>query len=290
MSFHLRWLGTSCFQLVLPGDVHILLDPYMDHSPNCPLMSDQIDRCDYIFLTHGHWDHVLDVGKLAKRLRPPIFCNQETATAIADHQAVDKPLINVVTAADVIKRPGVTTEVLTRVHVNTAKEYKRQTGKELPGEEGVAGSLERLRTFMQKTSGTDQFPEAYPLWRKMYRGGEQLNFVFEGSDSQRLYVAGTYPDPSVVAAAGKVRASVTLLQCLSANKLAGVEQETADLAIASGCKTVIPQHHDPIFKGGWKTDLSTLKKILKERTDMAFLEMVPGRWYTFENGVENKKT
>ena len=233
MTFNLRWLGTSCFQLVLPGDVHILLDPHMDHSPNSPLTSDQIDRCDYMFLTHGHWDHVLDVGKLAERLRPPIFCNQETATAIVKHQRVDKTLINIVTAADIIERPAVITEVLPGVHVNAAREYKRQTGMDLPGEESFADPLERLRAIMRETNGTDQFPDAYPQWRKIYRGGEQLNFVFEGSDGQRLYVAGTYPDPSVVATAEKVRASVTLLQCLSANKLAGIEQETADLAIAS---------------------------------------------------------
>jgi hypothetical protein len=87
-----------------------------------------------------------------------------------------------------------------------------------------------------------------------------------------------------VAAAGKVRASVTLLQCLSANKMAGVEQETADLAIASGCKTVVPQHHDPLHKGGRTTDLSRLKQILSAQSSVHFQEMEPGQWYTFERG------
>lgn len=288
MSFNLRWLGTSCFQLVLSENVHILLDPHMDHSPNCPLTSDQIEHCDYMFLTHGHWDHVLDVGKLAERLRPPIFCNQETAAAIVEHQQVDKTLINVVTTTDIIERPGVITEVLPGVHVDAAREYKRQTGMDLPSEEAFADPLERLRAIMRATSGTDQFPDAYPRWREIYKGGEQLNFVFEGSDGQRLYVAGTYPDPSVVAAAEKVRASVTLLQCMSANKLAGIEQETADLAIASGCKTVVPQHHDPLHMGGLTTDLSRLRQILSAQSSIHFMEMEPGRWYSFENGVGHK--
>ena len=284
MTFKLRWLGTSCFQMVLPGDVHIMLDPHMDNSPNCPLAPDQIDRCDYMFLTHGHWDHVLDVSKLAKRLRPSIFCNQVTADAIVAHQQVNKKLIHTITTDDTVERPGVTVEVLPGVHVNAAREYKRQTGRDLPGEEAFADPTERLKAIMRETSGTDRFPAEYPVWRKIYKGGEQLNFVFEGSDGQRIYVAGSYPDPTVVAAARTVRASVTLLQCLSANKLAGIEQETADLAIASGCKTVIPQHHDPLHPGGRKTDLTRLEQVFRERSSVVFLEMKPGRWYTFEDG------
>lgn len=284
MAFKLRWLGTACFQMVLPGDIYIVLDPHMDHSPNSPIASDQIDRCDYLFLTHGHWDHVLDVGKLAKRFAPPIFCNQVTATAIVKHQQVAETLIHEITVNDVIDRPGMKVEVMEGVHVNADREFKRQTGRELPAEEDFSDPLERLRVILRELQGIDQFPEEYPIWRKIYSGGEQLNFVFEGSDGQRIYVAGSYPEPSVVAAARKVNASVTLLQCMSANKLAGIEKETADLAIASGCRTVIPQHHDPLHKGGNKTDLSRLKQILNERSDMHFLEMEPGRWYTFKNG------
>ena len=94
MTLKLKWLGTSCFQMVLPDDVHIVLDPHLDHSPTSPITSDQIDRCDYLFLTHGHWDHVLDVGKLATRFAPPIYCNQSTAAAIVEHQQVDEALIH----------------------------------------------------------------------------------------------------------------------------------------------------------------------------------------------------
>ena len=105
MSFNLRWLGTSCFQLVLPGDVHILLDPHMDHSPNSPLTSDQIDRCDYMFLTHGHWDHVLDVGKLAERLRTSGISArsaERAAIELRDHEndRVDEALADGASSSD----------------------------------------------------------------------------------------------------------------------------------------------------------------------------------------------
>ena len=290
MSVDLRWLGTACFQMVLPGGIRILLDPHMDNAFNCPVVSDDIDGCDYIFLTHGHWDHVLDAGKLAARFAPEIFCNQDSAGAIVKYQQVDPALINPLNVGDSIEQPGFTVEILPGVHSNSAKEYKRLTGKSLPGPNLFNDPVEWLRAVKRLTCGTDRFPERYPAWRSMYRGGEQLNFIFEAKDGQRIYVAGSYPDPSIIEKAKKAKASITLLQCMSANKLKGIEKQTAKIAIHSGCRTVIPQHHDPIFQGGRKTDLSELKRIFSRETDMIFLEMTPGTWYTFEDGIGLPKT
>lgn|GEM_PF-843641 len=289
MALNMKWLGTSCLQLVLPGDIHIVLDPYMDDSHNSPIDSDAVDRCDYIFLTHGHWDHVLDVGKLAGRFAPPVYCNRDTAETMVEHQKVDRASIHTISAGDTVKLPGFTVEVLPGVHTNPAKEFKRVFGKELPGPEAFSSPMERLKAIAKISRGTDQIPDQYPVWRNIYKGGEQLNFIFEGEDGQRIYIAGSYPDSKIREVAKGVRADITLLQCMSANMLKGIEEETAEVAMASGCKTVIPQHHDPILKGGRETDLSMLKKILKEASDMAFLEMAPGDWYTFKDGLEDKR-
>jgi len=106
MSLKIKWLGTACFQIILPCDIHIVLDPFMDDSVNCAITSDIIGRCDYIFLTHGHFDHVLDVGKLASRFAPPIYCNAATAETLVEHQGVDPALIHRITAGDEVDRPG----------------------------------------------------------------------------------------------------------------------------------------------------------------------------------------
>lgn len=285
MSVDVRWLGTACFQMVLPGGIHIMLDPYMDDAHNCPVASEEIEGCDYIFLTHGHWDHVLDVGKLSKKFAPAIFCNQTCASTIVKHQQVDPALIHTLTAGERIDRPGFTVDILPGVHTNAAAEYRRLTGKTLPGPDLFDNPLQRLKAIKRLTSGTDQFPEMYPTWRSMYPPGDQLNFVFECEDGQRLYVAGSYPATSVIETAKQAKATITLLQCMSADKLKGIEQKTADVAINSGCRTVVPQHHDPLFPDGRKTDLSELKRIFRRQADMIFLEMVPGAWYTFTDGI-----
>ena len=76
-----------------------------------------------------------------------------------------------------------------------------------------------------------------------------------------------------------LKADITLLQVPPANALKGLEKSTADLAIASGCRVCVPQHHDPLLKGAKKTDLSTLKTLL---SGIRFQELVPGKWYVFD--------
>jgi L-ascorbate metabolism protein UlaG (beta-lactamase superfamily) len=109
--------------------------------------------------------------------------------------------------------------------------------------------------------------------------GEQLNYVFQADQGPRIYMAGTRPDPNQIKIAGDVRADITLLQVPPANALKGLEKSTAELAIASGCRMCVPQHHDPLLRGAKKTDLSILKTLL---SGIWFHELVPGKWYIFD--------
>jgi L-ascorbate metabolism protein UlaG (beta-lactamase superfamily) len=170
MSMRMRWLGTACFEIKLPDKRTLVIDPYVDDSVSAPITSDGFEGCDFLFITHGHYDHILDAGKLSRRFAPKIFCNS--------------------TAADSL-------------------------------------------------------------------------------------MAGSYPDSAVIEAAGKVNAHITPLQVLPGKTLQGIEVETAKVALASGCRIVVPQHHDALFEGAADTDLSQLKGIF-ERNGLQFMELVPG--------------
>ena len=279
MSINMRWLGTACFEISLSNKQSIIIDPYVDDSVSAPITSDEFEGCDYIFITHGHYDHVLDAGKLANRFNPKIFCSEVTAHSLIEHQGVSPSLINRVTTGDVIKEEGLAVEVLQGVHVDFSSEYKRLTGRNLMDEGPDLKSV--IRRALIALLGTDRIPEELGGWMAQYPQGEQLNFVFALSDGMRIYMAGTYPEPSVIEEARRAKADITLLQVLPGKTLQGIEDEIAQLAIASGCQIAIPQHHDPLLPGAVETDLSTLKRIFAEKTDIAFKELVPGEWYSF---------
>lgn len=60
------YLGHSCFLLETKGKT-ILFDPFISGNPLAKdVDKDKID-CDYIFVSHGHQDHILDLVDIAKR-------------------------------------------------------------------------------------------------------------------------------------------------------------------------------------------------------------------------------
>jgi len=260
----MRWLGTACFEIGLSSGKTIVLDPYLDDAYTSPIGSDQIESCDYIFITHGHFDHVTDVGKLATRFSPKIFCSDTTAQALITHQGVEPERFQIIRVGDRIEEADLAATVVEGVHVDLTK-------LSLPSKEKP----------VVRVTKTD-FPfEKMGEWMKNYPGGEQLNFVFDPIGGKRIYVAGSFPDPKLLPVAQKVDAEITLMQLMSGNLLAGIEEQTLRMADASGCRILIPQHHDPLTPYSPPTDLSRFKQMVRDQTNMEFMELVPGEWYEF---------
>lgn len=80
----LTWHGHSCFMLDT-GDTRIMFDPWLDENPKADIGSDEVDRLDYILVSHGHSDHFTDCVKLAKKTGATVistfelvnFCQQQ---------------------------------------------------------------------------------------------------------------------------------------------------------------------------------------------------------------------
>lgn len=63
----LTWHGHSCFTLEADDGTRILFDPFLDDNPVADIRSSDIDRLDYILVSHGHFDHIADCVSVAKR-------------------------------------------------------------------------------------------------------------------------------------------------------------------------------------------------------------------------------
>ena len=71
MAVTITWTGHSTF-LVDTGEGVLLVDPFLDDCPTCPIESSDV-HCDAILITHGHFDHVADAISVAKE-RNVRFC------------------------------------------------------------------------------------------------------------------------------------------------------------------------------------------------------------------------
>lgn len=65
MPSELTWLGHGTWSIATGGR-HVLLDPFLDDNPAAPLKADSVNA-DFILVSHGHFDHVADVEKIARR-------------------------------------------------------------------------------------------------------------------------------------------------------------------------------------------------------------------------------
>ncbi len=77
-----RWLGVVSFEITV-GDVHILVDPFITDNPHTELTVGDIEKCDYILVSHGHYDHVQDIPALVKKFQPKILTGVLTAPLLA---------------------------------------------------------------------------------------------------------------------------------------------------------------------------------------------------------------
>jgi len=79
------WYGHSCWEISTPGGRTILLDPWFAN-PRSPKKQEQVERCDLLLVSHGHFDHMGtgDAVALARRLGPTWPCIHELSLYLGD--------------------------------------------------------------------------------------------------------------------------------------------------------------------------------------------------------------
>lgn len=73
------YYGHSCFSLSANGKV-LLFDPFISGNPLAKHISVSSIECDYIFISHGHEDHIADAVSIANRTRAQVVSNFEIVT------------------------------------------------------------------------------------------------------------------------------------------------------------------------------------------------------------------
>lgn len=73
----IEYLGHACFVLENSG-TKVLIDPFLTGNPLAAKTQKQVDA-DYIFVTHGHGDHLGDTYAIAKRTGATVYAVVELA-------------------------------------------------------------------------------------------------------------------------------------------------------------------------------------------------------------------
>ena len=283
MAVKMRWLGCVCFEIVLPSGKVLLVDPFIDYSATAPIRCQEVTGADYIALTHGHYDHITDVGSLVKRFRSKVICSHQVAEPLARLFSLNNADIVRVTAGDTVTASDLKVEVRKGEHIALGpvrRALSRQRSRE-SSNTGNQASAGQETNGSKPTGVTAELLEMRERIRAVgLDGGEQLTFVFQTVDNLRIgmYCSGCYQHLS-----DEVRAIRPNIICV---QLGGNHPEqAAEIAALSGAEIVIPMHHDSGGPEATHRLAQEMSRHLASRSSARFLDIIHGKWYEIGVGV-----
>jgi L-ascorbate metabolism protein UlaG (beta-lactamase superfamily) len=78
----IRWLGHAFFQITSATGKVIVVDPWIEGNPSCPVTVQDLDRADIVAVTHNHFDHVGQAVELIAKTGATLVTMVETTEAL----------------------------------------------------------------------------------------------------------------------------------------------------------------------------------------------------------------
>ncbi len=85
---NIKYIGHATFYIE-GQNVKLIIDPFITGNPQAAVSLDDITELDYIFVTHGHGDHLGDTIPLAKKTGATVVANYEITTYLGQ-KGLDK--------------------------------------------------------------------------------------------------------------------------------------------------------------------------------------------------------
>lgn len=228
-SLEITWYGTSFFYLT-DGKSTILFDPFVsrvsmtdillfkDISSDSKIVNKWISlekrkKIQAVFISHTHFDHILDVGEVHKGSEAMVY-GSNSAYLIAKASGVDSKFIKKIKIKDKIKVGDFEVEVLGGNHPNHILNWIWATGKV-----------------------DENF--SYPSSAFSYKMDVNFSFLIKYKNKVIYFNASTNP-----ALSKKINVDV-MIQGLAHEK--GYNRIIKEQIIPANTKVIIPSHHDNLF-------------------------------------------
>jgi L-ascorbate metabolism protein UlaG (beta-lactamase superfamily) len=264
MSIKIRWLGTACFEILLPSGKVLITDPFIDYSPHAPIDTGQLKGADYIALTHTHFDHCTDLGALVKKYNSRVICSHLAGGALCEYFDFKWTNLVRVRAGDAVVFDDLKVEVKRAEHIYMPITREQEMNMQFKP------PLDRMMPSMI-TAGLHQMP---------VRDMEMLNFVFQTMDNLRILMFGGGMFDWQRHEISSVRPNLLIIQ-------AGNPAETAEFAALSGAEVVIPHHHDTQMEET-HAKAGEIARQLAAKSKARLLDIEHGKWYEIGVKVESQ--
>jgi len=209
------WYGHSAWEAVTGGGKRIIFDPFLTN-PKSPKKADDLEGCDLLLVTHGHFDHFGDALAIARKHNPVWPCIHEMSLWIATQWDKGGDKVIGMNAGGTVDAGGIRVTMVPAVH-----------------------------------SGSDTTPESgakaadVPIYL-----GEPIGFVVELENGFRFYFAGDTTVFSDLRVIGELYRPEVAFLPIGGHFTMG-PREAAYAIELLGVKRIIPMHFGtfPILAG-----------------------------------------
>jgi len=251
-GFRLKWLGCACFEMDF-GGVTVVNDPWITPNKKTDLTWESVENCQYITVTHSHYDHILDIPALAKKFNPYVFCPENTAIPLMKWADLNPMSVYPMKSGLELDLDAVKIKALFGRHTT------------LPGT--VNERLESFKTH--PVVGKDPYLSEMSFWGDF----EYRNFLYTMPGGTKVMICGSKLHRDQQNILRQEKPDVVLLQVVGVNGAA----RTAELMKEIGCKVLIPFHFD--FPNSYMNRVEELADALKELApEIQYIVPEYGRW------------
>jgi L-ascorbate metabolism protein UlaG (beta-lactamase superfamily) len=261
-----QWLGTAGFRIACEDKV-ILIDPYLTRNERARPVQDltpaDMADADYIFLSHGHFDHIADIPAIMETSKAEIYCSSVSAQTLMS-KGVLAGSMHTLSGGDSVSLEGFSVSVTECQHIRFDLKLIVKT---------VPRILKEGRDLR-------------PLTREM-PAGPVLNHFFSFGDLSVLHLGSLGLKPGQVASLGIASPDILLIPLQGHSDICRL---AAELAAAIGPRAAVPEHHDDFFPPVSRMiDIEPFRLLLKELLpECAYYEPTMNRRFS-EKDIFDKK-
>ena len=259
----LRWIDTSCFEIVTNENEVIVTDPYIDECENHPISSDEIQKMDYILISHTHYDHISQLNKFFELYRPKILSSTSSSLSLLKHFDLSGQCM------------------FGMDHLETL-DFGNTKFTRISAKHSIPNRKERHLERESKILLPDNIDKSYD--QLMHTGYNDFsNFYIETKDNTRILFWGGGVTVEQINQAKDFRPDIILMQIPS-----NPNDKIIEVIKTIGTSFVIPHHHDTYYK---TKDVNKMMEELKNDIETncpytTFISLEPGKWYTFTKTIQ----
>jgi L-ascorbate metabolism protein UlaG (beta-lactamase superfamily) len=120
MTTKIRFLGFAAFEITNSLGQVILIDPFIENNPVCPVKVSGIEKVDLILVTHLAYDHLGDSAVIQKKFNCPVVCGPEVKEFL-ELQGVDPSMVRKVPWGGQVNPCGIRVRAVECHHTSFAK-------------------------------------------------------------------------------------------------------------------------------------------------------------------------